>query len=298
MGATRVVLAIVVLVLNVAAGSGAGEEEWYEPCSTASFHLDTHGYMSVFGTMKTWIFDHRDKDPIDLAEYENPKLTVQDLKNKPLHWFIPLLMGEGTASTNLAFRSDNLYLSGFTNQKGEWFSFQVDEDHEYVIPGSTVLGFKSNYASLVGGGPGTGHEPWEFLVDLDISRAEILSAIAVLSEYDPSTTPDHVIKLALARLTVAFMEAQRFPFIRQRMYELWENGGPGTLGWRGAKLVVHWSDISCALRIWDTRADKARWDSREAEGLKKEPPVGLGIATPEQALAEIWPILISQCTEQ
>nr|XP_034577050.1 uncharacterized protein LOC117840644 isoform X2 [Setaria viridis]XP_034577061.1 uncharacterized protein LOC117840654 isoform X2 [Setaria viridis]TKV93297.1 hypothetical protein SEVIR_9G216901v2 [Setaria viridis]TKV93312.1 hypothetical protein SEVIR_9G217901v2 [Setaria viridis] len=119
MGATRVVLAIVVLVLNVAAGSGAGEEEWYEPCSTASFHLDTHGYMSVFGTMKTWIFDHRDKDPIDLAEYENPKLTVQDLKNKPLHWFIPLLMGEGTASTNLAFRSDNLYLSGFTNQKGK-----------------------------------------------------------------------------------------------------------------------------------------------------------------------------------
>ena len=207
-------------------------------------------------------------------------------------------MGRGTRSTNLAFRSDNLYLSAFTNGAGEWFSFQPDQENDYVVPGSTILGFRSKYASLLGDEEETGRrrQGWEYLVNLQVGPEAVRDAADVVSDFNPLTTPVRKIKKAIATLIVAFMEAQRFPFIRQIVSGYWASGNEGPLGARGAQLVVNWNDISCALRLWDASADKSEWNSSEANRLKKEPPVGLGITTPKEALDEIWAVLIGECS--
>ena len=174
----------------------------------------------MHSTMKTWIYDNRDKDPLDLVDIPNPKLVDQNRKAKPPRWFIPLLMGRGTKSTNLAFRSDNLYLSAFTNGAGDWFSFAPDLPGDYVVPGSTVLGFRSSYRFLLGNEEET-RQGWEYLVDLVLGPEAVLDAADVVSDFNPLTTPVHLIKRAIATLVVAFMEAQRFPFIRQIVSGYW-----------------------------------------------------------------------------
>lgn len=234
-------------------------------------------------------------DPIDLVDIPNPKLVDQNREAKPLHWFMPVLMVTGTKSTNLAFRSDNLYLSAFTNGAGEWFSFQPDNRGDYVVPGSTVLGFRSNYRSLLGDEKNIRRQGWEYLVDLDVGPDAIEHAAEVVSDFNPLTTPVPTIKRAIATLIVAFMEAQRFPCIRDFINGLWVDQRESKLRAREAQLVVNWKDISCALRMWDMSADKTKWDSKEANILKQEPPVGISMTTPKQALDAIWPIVIGKC---
>ena len=56
------------------------------PCSVASFRLERRqAYMQAHGTMKTWIFDNRDPEPIDLVDFEDhAKLVDQNREAKPL----------------------------------------------------------------------------------------------------------------------------------------------------------------------------------------------------------------------
>ncbi|CAL5086797.1 unnamed protein product [Urochloa decumbens] len=303
----RAVLLVVLLVIHEGAGAvgaGAGgrrrrppQDRWYKPGTSGSFYVESSPYTDVVDEMKDWIKDQRDKETDDLEEYpDNPVLKKQFLKSKPAHWFLPLLLGRSTTKTNLAFRSDNLYLSGFTNGEGSWFSFETDG--EYVIPESTVLGFRGNYRDLVAGGVGTEEQAWIHLIGLEIGRDAVLDAIAVVNGYNPNTTPDADIKRALATLIVVFMEAQRFPYIRQQVHDAWENEQGGRLNALGAEMVVHWKRTSCALLIWATKQDKGDWNSKEARKLMEDPPEGLHIFTPEQARATIGPVLRSErCTE-
>ncbi|KAF8684401.1 hypothetical protein HU200_044294 [Digitaria exilis] len=254
--------------------------------------------MTVHKKMKEWIYENRYKDPKDLEGYpDHPKLVEQQLEKKPPHWFIPILMGRGNKYTSLSFRSDNLYLSAFTNAKGELFSFKLENPLEFVVPGSRVLNFKSNYGDLVADGRAEGEQSWQYLADLRIDYDAVQDSVDVVSEYDPQTTPDRRIKRAVATLIVVFMESQRFPCIRQAVRDAWMSGGGKVkLGQRGAQLVVNWKRISCAVRIWDSMEDKGKWDSTEAKKLKQEPPAGLRIATPEEALCTIWPIVMGRCS--
>nr|CAB3493787.1 unnamed protein product [Digitaria exilis] len=160
-----------------------------------------------------------------------------------------------------------------------------------------VLNFKSNYGDLVADGRAEGEQSWQYLADLRIDYDAVQDSVDVVSEYDPQTTPDRRIKRAVATLIVVFMESQRFPCIRQAVRDAWMSGGGKVkLGQRGAQLVVNWKRISCAVRIWDSMEDKGKWDSTEAKKLKQEPPAGLRIATPEEALCTIWPIVMGRCS--
>ena len=58
---------------------------------------------------------------------------------------------------------------------------------------------------------------------------------------------------------------------------------------RGAQLSVQWKRISCVILIWNV--DKPRWNNVEVNGLTEEHPDGPGIATVEEVLATVWPIL-------
>ena len=58
-------------------------------------------------------------------------------------------------------------------------------------------------------------------MDLVVGPEAVLDAADVVSDFNPLTTPVHLIKRAIATLIVAFMEAQRFPFIRQIVSGYW-----------------------------------------------------------------------------
>ncbi|CAN6175245.1 unnamed protein product [Urochloa humidicola] len=295
----RFVIVVLSLVIHAGAEGVASEagrrrrlkggEEWYKPGTSVSFYVESRPYPSVGDEIKGWIYAQRDQYTDELEDYpDNPVLKNQFLSRKPANWLLPLLLGRGTARTNLAFRSDNLYLSAFTNGLGERFSFKT-EHGEYVIPGSTVLNFKNNYRDLVAGGVGTEEQAWQYLIGLEIGRDAVLTAIDTANEYNPQTTPDAVIQRALATLIVVFMEAQRFPYIRQQVVDAWNNGG--RLNALGAQMVVNWRRISCALRIWDWEMKEGRgnvWDSEEAEEIKV-----LNINTPKDARDAIGPVLHS-----
>lgn len=247
--------------------------------------------MSVFDLIQQKIEENRDQS-YDLEDgSKNPILKKQQLWEAPEFWFVPLLLGRGTKRTGFSFRSDNLYMSAFVNGAGEWFRYLVP-DGEYVIEEATPLDFKGNYDSLLDDfpeKPESGNQAWEKLEGLDLTREAVLNSIDVMDPYNKMTTRARDIKLALVRMIVVFIESQRFPHIRQLVYEAWKNDH-GTLDKMGAELVVNWKRTSCAIMIWDASRDKARWDSREAIQLKE---TGLCITTPESAKANVWPILQS-----
>nr|CAB3498794.1 unnamed protein product [Digitaria exilis] len=236
--------------------------------------------------------DSRYVDMVFKRLCDHPVLQDQNLFEKPMYWFMVLYGRLVSQRTELALRCDNLYLNGFSNAAGEWFSFK---DAEYVIPGSTQLNFKANYASLMGNGDEEddaprGGEAWKKLIGLELGLRYILDAIEVLADCHRKETPESVLKLAIVRIVVVFIEAQRFPHIRELVRQAWSNPNGGKLDEFGAHLIVNWKDISCALLIWDGSADKNSWHKiSEAKKMKRK----LGITTAEEALAAVWPILQS-----
>lgn len=220
----------------------------------------------------------------------------QSFRAAPPYWLFETLHGIGMFRTTLAIRADNLYLTGFTNGRGQYFSFKADQYNSYIIPGSIELSFTAHYADLVG--DGEGGAAWMKLVDLDLSRPAVQDAIKVVCSYHQdrkSAEQIKELKKALATLVVFVCESARFPYIRQRVESAFNTDldDPETeenryLGHRGAQLVVQWKRISCAILIWKKENS---WNSQEAKELAVERPEGPGIATVEEALASVWPIL-------
>lgn len=99
----------------------------------------------------------------------------------------------------------------------KWYTFK-DEDH--LIPGSTPLGFRGNYASL-----GPQETGWKNLVGVQVGRKALMEAADILSNYDPDVTKEEDLKVALLRVLVMIPEAQRFFAVRKLVYNSWENGG-------------------------------------------------------------------------
>lgn len=203
-------------------------------------------------------------------------LDEQHLGEKPLAWHFTNLIGQSGDSTRLAFRSDNLYLVGFRNKQDKWYTFK-DEDH--LIPGSTPLGFRGNYASL-----GPQETGWKNLVGVQVGRKALMEAADILSNYDPDVTKEEDLKVALLRVLVMIPEAQRFFAVRKLVYNSWENGG--VIDEDTAKLVVNWRRVCCALLIWN-KTGRGRWDSEEAIELRR-----IGVRDPTQALNTVDTMLL------
>ncbi|TVU45846.1 hypothetical protein EJB05_05350, partial [Eragrostis curvula] len=111
----------------------------------------------------------------------------------------------GDEQTVLAFRLDTLDMIGFTNKTGHWHSF---EGSEHLIPGSTGLGFRNDYGSLIGG-----HME---LTKVSVERSSILGAAGILSIHDPNTAVEEEIKLALAKLRNILLKHSGSPGSRSR----------------------------------------------------------------------------------
>jgi hypothetical protein len=78
----------------------------------------------------------------------NPVLGRQQLRVAPAMWF-KIRVTEGTdVRVDFLIRSDNLYLSGFTN-KHDTFAFKVE--WEYRMQASRSLSFGSSYPQLFRG---------------------------------------------------------------------------------------------------------------------------------------------------
>lgn len=221
----------------------------------------------------------------------HPLLFKQALYGKPSAWLFRTVHGLGVDRFEVCIRLDNLYLSGFTNAKGQWFDFKPNSEYgTYKIPGATTLPFSNDYRHLVGHLKRYRSGAWENLVDLDVGKDSMLQAAAIVANYDPSSTPVEDIKLAVAKLVVFLCETQRFPYIWNLVNEAFQETHPtGKLDHRGAQLVVQWARISCALLIWNI--DQERWDGKEVDELKVPRPQGPGIDSKDDALAAIWPIL-------
>jgi hypothetical protein len=59
------------------------------------------------------------------------------------HQWIELIDSVGQRLVTLAMRSDNIYVTGFANRRGEWFAFNGEEN---TIPGSMTLSYMGSYA--------------------------------------------------------------------------------------------------------------------------------------------------------
>lgn len=261
---------------------------WTSPGLNCEFKAVYEASSEVSTCLRRWLHTYN-----TCLVKNHPYLYKQRLSARPKELLFQKLHGIGLEWTNLAIRPDNLYVLGFANGAGTWFRFKT-EPNRYEIPGSIPLSFGSSYAELLGGvvWPGA----WWKLIDLDLSRDAILEAIKVLYTYDPQTTSDDELKKAVTTLVVFVCESTRFPYVQQLIHLAFDQGDGSMMDYRGAKLVVNWKDISCAILIWNM--DESTWDSDEAINLGQMMPAGLGITNIQEALAEVYPILQAERCSQ
>ncbi|KAM0837868.1 hypothetical protein ACQ4PT_061352 [Festuca glaucescens] len=226
--------------------------------------------FAVNKTADAWITHH-------------PLLRTQDLRNPPYAWLhIELVDAGARRLVTLAMRSDNLYIAGFANRRGDWFSFAGETA---TLPGATPLTYSGSYPSLFGRGVGHGG-----LGDVPISATQPFAFALQLATYTSGgTAPDTSLKPALRFYVLIIAESERFPSLRRAVAAALDSSTPKTVGKPLASLAVNWATMSCALIAWDHNGKTtAAWSGTdEAKKLSTE----LGIKTAEQALAQIQPIL-------
>lgn len=209
----------------------------------------------------------------------SPVLGQQFLDREPATWLKVNLVGDGDNHAALLIRSDNLYVSGFSNKRGRLFAFQ---GQEHTIRGSTPLTFAGGYEDLF---PHVGHAG---LADLRISMQEAVDHLAILANFAGGA--DENLKIPLAFFILLISEAERFVEIREAVFERWaDNDDPQTIGYMIIRQVVHWRRISCALLSWDLhgRTRRAWRGNQEARQIA----YFFGITSPKDALSRINPIL-------
>jgi hypothetical protein len=192
-------------------------------------------------------------------------------------WF-KIRVTEGTdVRVDFLIRSDNLYLSGFTN-KHDTFAFKVE--WEYRMQASRSLSFGSSYPQLFG------DDGFRGLGKLPISKTVAINHLNTLANYRGGQ--DSNLKVPLAFFVLVICEAERFHPLRSEVTAHWDQTTATTISnARLIKLVVNWRDFSCALLDWSRYGQtQAAW-TRAARRIQP-----FGVATAQHALAIVYPILL------
>ncbi|XP_044973377.1 uncharacterized protein LOC123440899 [Hordeum vulgare subsp. vulgare] len=142
-----VLLMLVILVVRATAGAVAVD---VVPWSVPSESLEIDFESMQTGYQYTQIEEVYNR-VVGLSRYNaygKPVMAKQTGEGQPPpKWLHLVARGHGTEVTTLALRQDNLYLAGFTDKSGSWYTFANKARHN-LIPGATVLDFDDNYAGL------------------------------------------------------------------------------------------------------------------------------------------------------
>lgn len=191
-----------------------------------------------------------------VAETEGvAKLGKQKVGRVPNTWIHAVLKcgAKGALSATLAIRADNIYITGFKANDGSWFAFK---GRTHLLPGANELSFTDDYAGLTG----KRGQPYMEMVHVPVGRTATLQAASTLANYKVGgAIKEDEVRKALATMVLSFSEAERFKVIKQNVTALWESGG--TVSKAGIDLLVHWTDVSCAL---------IRWNKEKAAAKKKK----------------------------
>ncbi|KAL6844129.1 hypothetical protein ACP4OV_025802 [Aristida adscensionis] len=115
----------------------------------------------------------------------HPVLGEQKLTSVPDLWLTIALKDEpGNDGVKLAIRSDNLYLSGFTNRYGDQFAFLGERRK---MPGSSQLSFTGSYNDLFGKELG-----YTGLSQIEINKKKAVEHFRTLSNYKAGSGPDRL----------------------------------------------------------------------------------------------------------
>uniref|UniRef100_I1PDY4 rRNA N-glycosylase n=1 Tax=Oryza glaberrima TaxID=4538 RepID=I1PDY4_ORYGL len=213
--------------------------------------------------------------------------TLKVLRNQtdtdrevPFGWILPRLIAR-KGSVTLAFRTDNLYLIGFTDKYGGWYSFN---GYKVLIPGSTELEIDGGYGE---GGMGG----FRKLGDLPLSRRHALDAVDILWDYDPSTTPKEVLQNATATLLLVIPESARFKEVFEPVIADWDSKEGIRLKEKieSMGLLHNWGMLSSVGMIG------LPWDSSEVQGyVKKMSRDKVYINSKEDAVRPLKVLLMSK----
>ncbi|CAO2167033.1 unnamed protein product [Urochloa humidicola] len=229
----------------------------------------------------------------------HPVLAEQQLRDAPPTWFNLTVVGRNDDMVCFFMRSDNLYISGFTNKNGQLISFKPDGG-QYRMPGSSVLKFGSGYPDLLGRNMG-----YLGLLDVKINKELALTHLNTLANFQDTSRTEELVKVPAAFFVLIIAEAERFAPLRDAVFRRWEEDTPrsidDTLPYPLPNppyppyqknylinLVVSWRTFSCAILSWDRHGQTyGSWRGNdEAKEMRT-----FGVQTAQDAFRVINPIL-------
>ncbi|KAM3372118.1 hypothetical protein ACQJBY_019153 [Aegilops geniculata] len=200
-------------------------------------------------------------------EYEGHRcrlLEYQCPDKQPPRWMLIELVKDVVSLSGLYFRSDNSYLSAFSNKKGTIYELVVD-DSMRMIPNSHVFGFGHDYPSLMNFEkpatlPSGAYQ--QRLMNILLNKESFLHGMEVLSNYDHTVLEDPTLTdaqkqlimkevlEALAWNAVVLAEVacilELFVSVNQNWNEL-RSSLTGVL----FQLMMHWNKLSEKVRNKD-----------------------------------------------
>ncbi|CAO1946583.1 unnamed protein product [Urochloa humidicola] len=132
----------------------------------------------------------------------HPVLAEQQLRDAPPTWFNLTVVGRNDDMVCFFMRSDNLYISGFTNKNGQLISFKPDGG-QYRMPGSSVLKFGSGYPDLLGRNMG-----YLGLLDVKINKELALTHLNTLANFQVTSRTEELVKVPAAFFVLIIAEAR------------------------------------------------------------------------------------------
>lgn len=251
------------------------DRDWYRPYDLVTFNVTQDNYydliIQIYNLLVPWCTNEVDGWLV---------LPRQRYNQKPFRWLMVELLAAADDKIVLAIRQDNLYIAGFTDKSGLWYSFSNKVDLN-LIPTAYGLEFADDYGSLVGG--------YRTLRQARFGRETTLRALHEIANYDPNSAADvGCISRAVAILAVTVCEGTRFIPISHSIRDRWEVG----VDLRSlADYVVNWRKISCAVLI--SRQNNGVWGTNNQDDEARQLAHDLGIRNRGDALAVLhfmlWP---------
>uniref|UniRef100_A0A0D9VW68 rRNA N-glycosylase n=1 Tax=Leersia perrieri TaxID=77586 RepID=A0A0D9VW68_9ORYZ len=139
------------------------------------------------------------------------------------------------------YRTDNWYMIGFANGRGDWFAFK---GLKHLIPGSTELDIIDSYSA-------NGIGDLKYLQKLPLSRRHALDAVDNLFPYDRFDTPRDVLQMSVSTLILLTSETGRFRRLYNPVAAEWDNEDGIII--EDLQFLRFFGKISCELIVgWDT----------------------------------------------
>lgn len=250
---------------------------WNRPVIRISVNMTSESYKILIGTIRAVLAEVQGS--ADLLN--RPRLPQQLLGQPPPSWIVLELIGRGDQRTEIALRSDNLYMVGFKNNAGDWYEFRPGTGAR-VITNSIELNFGGGYTDLLGKG---GRKN---LGNYDLSKATLLDAIGTLYNNPSPYISETDLKAAIATIIVMVIEASRINPIRNRIFNSWPMGT--RLDNTISKYTVTWAKMSFYILCM---SNGRPWTNSGANELAT-----MGINTIDSALDNVnivlWPVNFDQ----